>query len=227
MTSFDAWRRQWWFWAVPAALLVLGVVGLLVYRSSFANRLERLEAVEKQARQELARLEASQAELLAFRIRFLAQQKAISEVYDTHFATEAERFTAVLREVRNLARQAGLDPSAFAYPEKDLLARDLQLRQINFGVVGTYEQLRSFVNTLELSQQFLTLEAVSLDVGSNTAAGNRGLAALSIRLSISTLFKKDPDGEIRVEMTQSVPAGEIASKTETEESETVPAGEEK
>ncbi len=55
-------------------------------------------------------------------------------------------------------------------------------RSITFSVTGNYEQVRRLVNFFELSDQFITLEQISLSGG---ASGND---QLSIRLLFSTLF---------------------------------------
>ena len=59
-------------------------------------------------------------------------------------------------------------------------------RNVNFGVTGTYDQLRTFINFLELTDQFLTLESVNLGGG----AAERD-PRLRIRLSLATYFVRD------------------------------------
>ena len=67
----------------------------------------------------------------------------------------------------------GLDRDVFA--EQGLIQREIQ-----FSVEGTYRQLRTFINFLELTDQFLTLRGVALSEG--------GADRLSIRLQLSTVF---------------------------------------
>ena len=102
-------------------------------------------------------------------------------LYLETFASESERFAAFIREVRALADRAGLEhPPGYNYPE-ELPEEDWGLikRSVVFQVVGTYQQLRTFINLLELSDEFIVLEGVQLSDAD---------ARLSIGLTISTFF---------------------------------------
>lgn len=182
----DAFVRRSWVWWVPLIFVVLMFVGILIYQTAFAGETEFLEG----------RLEAEQAQLEELRAkrlkveRFLedaqAQSDATNILFRDHFSTEAERFTQLLREVRQLASRSGLSPSAFSYPQTDVEDQELSRRQVNFAVEGSYDQLRTFINLLELTDQFLALESVNLGGGANERDPK-----LKIRLSLSTYFIED------------------------------------
>jgi hypothetical protein len=67
-----------------------------------------------------------------------------------------------------------------SYPTEPLEAYGLRRRAFVFSVQGTYPDLRKFINLLELSDTFLTLEQVTLSESSG--------GALGIQLRVSTLF---------------------------------------
>lgn len=183
----DVWRERPWTWIVPLAFVALNLLVFGIYRARYAGGVEKLEARYEQDAEVLAQLRDSVAQANGLLTRAERQQEEIDLLYSVHFATESERFTALLREVRTLARTAGLDPGSYTYPETDLEDFSLVQRQVNFGVEGTYEQLRTFLNLLELSDQFVTLETVALG-GQSTGTSS---PVLSVRLSLTTYFLDD------------------------------------
>jgi hypothetical protein len=104
----------------------------------------------------------------------------------TRFSTRSERLTNISAEVERLARQAGLDPRSLTSPELDVAELGLTKRSFIFSVNGTYVELRRFINLLELSPSFLTLEEVKL------SGGGEGGEELQISLRLSTLFVRPP-----------------------------------
>jgi Tfp pilus assembly protein PilO len=183
MYRFEAWSRHVWLWTIPLAFCVLNLLAIVLYQTRFAGRVDTLATDHKEAQQllEELRLERERSEhLLAVAME---REKLTEELYSEVFSTAAERFTRIQLEVKNLARRAGLRPTAFSYPRSNL-DWELIRREITFSVTGTYEQLRMFINLLELSEYFLSLDRVSLSESS--AQGSSPV--LSIGLSLSTVF---------------------------------------
>ena len=155
---------------------------------AWGRQLERRAAEVGQLSEERER-----AERLVERLR--DNQQRIEEFRDQRLATEAERLTQVIAEVKDLARRAGVEPSSVRYPEERLEGVGLSRRSIVFSVDGDYAGLRRFINFLELSDLFLTLEEVSLAGRSGDSNG------LRISLQVSTLFLEGardaaPDGQV-------------------------------
>jgi type IV pilus assembly protein PilO len=175
-----AWRDKWLWW-LPA--LVLLAVNLLAWgwfeiaysgaAQSLAGRVERRTAEADQLQEVVDR----QSEVLAGVTRAMARVETFSS---SRLASREERLTTILREVSSLAAKAGLEPSAFSYPEDDETEFGVVKRWVDFSISGTYMELRRFINLLELSDYFLTLENVSLS--------SRDGGELRISLSVSTLF---------------------------------------
>ncbi|HEX5760036.1 MAG TPA: hypothetical protein VF121_12665 [Thermoanaerobaculia bacterium] len=184
MSADSIWRQRLWVW-LPALLFFLANAGACsVYRLGYAGRVESLErAIEKQQEaRERAGGERAASQALVDRAR-LARQR-VAALYDQRFSTRALRLTEITAEVKNLARQAGMVPRTISYPEQDIQDFGLVKRSFVFPVEGTYLELRQFVNLLELSSSFLTLEEVTL--------AERQGEGLSIQLRLSTLFAADP-----------------------------------
>ena len=180
--SQSIWRRHLRGWLPPLLVVLVGLAALLVYRLAFAGearaggrQLERREAEVLRLTQERERTER-----LVDRLR--ANQESIERFRGERLATEAERLTRVIAEVKELAKRAGVEPSSIRYPQERLREVGLTRRSVSFSVDGDYAGLRRFINFLELSDMFLTLEEVSL-------AGRSGESnALRISLRVSTLF---------------------------------------
>ena len=186
----EIWRLRLWVW-VPALLFFLAnATAYVVYRFGFANRVESLEARLEEKNKELAPLEGKRKNLERLIARSRRNDEEISSLYDERFSTRSQRLTRVTAEIKQLARTAGLNPLAITYPEEEIEAYGLVKRSFSFAVDGTYLELRKFINLLELSDSFLTLEEVTLD----GEAGEQG-PELHMRLHLSTLFASETGSE--------------------------------
>ena len=168
----DIWRQRAWVWASALAFLAINCIGLLVYRVGYSDRVNSLQL---DLRDQAARLNAARADRL--RLEDLQRQARINrervlQLYDDHFSTRRRRLTGITAEVKDLARRSGLVPRALAYPEEQIQQYELVKRSFVFTVDGTYADLRKFVNLLELSDSFLTIENAALNEehGSRRAA---------------------------------------------------------
>lgn len=183
-STTQLWMRRIGLWLPPLLLLVASVVGLVVYRTAFAGEAAVSRDELARAEERLASLEAKRHELEALIGRIEENRQRIATLYREDFSTEERRLTEIIREVRRLAREASLEPTHTAYPEESLEEYGLVQRSFVFSVEGTYFDLRKLINSLELSDSFLTLEEVALAEGGEGRSG----ATLRISLRLSTLF---------------------------------------
>lgn len=183
----EIWRLRLWVW-VPALLFFLAnAVAFSVYRFGYADQVQSLEAglgeVQKQLQPELLKRKELERRLQ----RAGAAEVAVKQLYNEQFSTRSQRMTRVTSEIKSLARKAGLNPRQLSYPEEALEDYGLIKRSHNFTVEGTYLELRQFINLMEHSDSFLTLEAVTL-----SEAGQDTGPELRMSLRISTLFSQEP-----------------------------------
>jgi Tfp pilus assembly protein PilO len=180
------WKRDLRLWLPAAVLLLLGVAALAAYQLLLAEGAKAREVKVQRARLEYEQLseQGDRAEALVRQAR--QNQRRLERLYSERFMTEEQRVTKVIAEVKELAQRAGLDPPRINYPDEAISSFGLVKRSIVFGVDGTYAALRRFINFLELTESFITLDEIrpSETSGSNS---NR----LSINLSVSTLFLDD------------------------------------
>ena len=182
--SLASWLERRWWWMPLLALVAVNILALSWYAAVYSGFAKRVDQQLGRRHTELARLETALAGQRESARRLRHNEQALGEFYETRLAPPSERLTDVIREVRTLAGRAGLEPATINYPEDDLADYGLIKRTFSFGVHGSYAQLRRFINLLEMTESFLTLEEVQL-----TGRGNQ--AELGINLRLSTLFTED------------------------------------
>jgi Tfp pilus assembly protein PilO len=178
--SGAAWRQDLRLWLPAVVVLALNLTGFFAYRVLFAEEAESRRNSVRRARAEHAQVVEQRRRVEALADRAEENQDALTGLYGDRFQTEEERITRMISEVKDLAQRAGLDPPTIRYPNEAIEEFGLVKRSIVFGVDGTYPGLRRFINFLELTQSFVTLEEIR--------PGERSGSRLSIDLKISTLF---------------------------------------
>ncbi|HVR27976.1 MAG TPA: hypothetical protein VMS86_00455 [Thermoanaerobaculia bacterium] len=185
MRLSTAWRARWWVWGLPLAFAIANAAILVLHPgrtgAGFADMERQLEAETR----ELAALAEKEETIEHVLADARASQHALEELYRERFSTQEERLTELITEVKRLAQRAGLEPQAISYPEESIDEYGLVRMSLVFGVEGTYAQLRTLINLLELSDLFLVLERVGLRP--SAASG------LGINLQVSTFFVREPD----------------------------------
>ena len=178
----DVWGLRLWVW-LPALLFFLANATAFVVYFGFADRVRSLEASLKETRENLEPMAARRTRLERLIERSKRNDVEIRRLYEERFSTRSQGLTLRTSELRRLARTAGLEPQTITYDEDEIESYGLIKRSYAFPVDGTYLELRKFINLLELSPSFFTLEEVTL-------AGEQGDDGpeLRIRLLISTLF---------------------------------------
>lgn len=180
--SVGVWRSKLWWWLPPLVFLGANLMLLFAYRLVYAGQSQLRQTRIERSRSELAHTRARRQQEERDLERLRAGRAAVDAFYTERLASENERLTAILAEVRDLASRAGLRPDSFRYGKEEIEAHGLLRRSIDFSVTGSYLQFRRLVNLLELSDSFLVLEEVSLR-GSDDSGEE-----LRISLRLSTLF---------------------------------------
>ncbi len=178
---FEVWRRHLWLWVLPLGFCVLNLIAYSVYQSVFAGKVERLERRYQQAAEQIVTIEEERQLVSQFLEKIESHQAQVKGLYSERFQTEPQRFTRVLQEIKSLAEDSGLEPSNLSYPRQVYGEHGVVQRSIQFSVKGRYEQLRKFINFLELTDHFIALKSVTL-------GDAEGRDMLSINLVLSTFF---------------------------------------
>ena len=190
------WREKRVLLLILGVLLAANTFYFFTYRLRYETRLQDRE-------QDLAQKEAELEQANASRVRaentfqsYKQIEKDVQQVYDQHWATQEERFTALVAEVKRLALASSMTPTSYGFvkvaaADSDAAAAAQRRKRvqiganevgITFSVEGTYEQVRRLINLLELSRQFVIIDQVSLQ----TREGQ----VLTLNLRLKTLFRE-------------------------------------
>ncbi|HYG62834.1 MAG TPA: hypothetical protein VEL74_09655 [Thermoanaerobaculia bacterium] len=177
------WRLRLWVWLPALIFFLANVVVFTVYRLGYAGTVQSLERDLEDEKVELEKQASERRRLEELLAKAETNRRQIQQLYGQRFSTRQARLTLIDREVKTLARQAGMAPRSVEYLQQEIEDFNLIKRSFNFSVHGTYPELRQFINLLELSDSFLILEAMTLSQG--TGEDPR----LRIGLTLSTLFE--------------------------------------
>lgn len=188
------WREKRILLAILGVLLAANTAFFFTYRVRYQNRLDSLQ--QRLADSESKLRQARSARLTADR-RYASYRKVerdVQFIYDQKWATQGERLTAVIGEIKKLAVASELIPRSYTFTSIEAKVVDAtgkaQRRApsldatevgIAYGVEGTYEQVRRLINLLELSDQFVIIDAISLSSQSGET--------LQVNLHVKTLFR--------------------------------------
>jgi Tfp pilus assembly protein PilO len=179
------WRRR----ALLALAIGAGLNGVVYAAYTLPRALGERRLAERQRQLEAEiqreRLAAAEQRRQADTIR--ANTQDVRSFYETTVGGRAASLVPVLRSIEGLAREGGMRPGAASYKAQEVKGLPLDRFVITMPVAGTYRQLVSFVQRLEQSPYFLTLDEVRF---SGQAEGSR--AELSIVLSC---YFREGEGE--------------------------------
>jgi hypothetical protein len=189
------WREKRMLLIVLGLLLLANTIFFFTYRVQYVSRLQDLDARQSQAEAQLeqarnARITAEQ-QLAAYK----KVQADLQVLYNERWSTPMQRLTALIDEVKRLAAASHLQPPAYSFssggskqassdPNATKGSIGTNTVGIAFTVQGTYEQVRRLINLLELSDQFVIIDGISL--GANGAAADK---VLTLNIRLKTLFR--------------------------------------
>ena len=181
------WREKRILLIILGFVLLANVLFFLTYRVRYQQRLEDLDSRQTQAQAQLdlaiAHRKAIEAQLAAY-----AQvRQDIQTIYDQRWSTQKQRLSPIIVETQRLAAASQLNPKAYSFSQD--VQKDASLAatsvHIAFNVQGTYQQVRRLINLIELSDEFMIIDQLSL---TSAAEENSGVISLTIR--IKTLFRE-------------------------------------
>jgi hypothetical protein len=179
------WREKRLLLAILGVLLLGNTIFFFTYRVQYQNRLKDLEERREQAE---ARLTQARSARMTAERRVASYRKIsgdVQEIYNRQWATESQRLTALIGEVKRLALASELVPRSISYSRTADASRKTktaaEIVTISFTVQGNYQQARRLINLLELSQQFVIIDQISI-----SAIDNQNL---TLTLQLKTLFR--------------------------------------
>ncbi|HEX7678851.1 MAG TPA: GspMb/PilO family protein [Thermoanaerobaculia bacterium] len=190
------WRERRTLLIVLGLLLLANTIFFFTYRVQYVSRLQDLDAREAQT---AARLDQARHTRITTEQQLAAYKKVQTDLqvlYNERWSTALQRLTALIDEVRRLAAASHLEPPSYQFTAGETKNTSSIVSntkgsigtttvEIAFTVQGTYEQVRRLINMLELSDQFVIIDGISL--ASNSSAS--GEKALTLNIRLKTLFR--------------------------------------
>jgi len=175
------WRRL-----VPPVLvlLVVNAVGFAVYTLPRALQVGNTKARAAAVRRDLERERAATAALRRQAETIRANAADTQRFYKEIAVGSQDELIPLLEEVDKMATAPGFKPSTRAYQYREIRDADLTRVGIGVSVEGSYAQLVGFLDRVERSPRFLTIDRISL-TGSATGSPN-------LRVELSTYLRGKP-----------------------------------
>lgn len=193
--SESPWWRLLFVW-LPAVLLCIAMIGIYVWQSSetLGRARQRRTGIEE-LRTVVERYEGLKHDVETQNDAVEALNQEISRLRDDVFGDLGRRLTRIMREVGLATRSAGLLPGRFSYSVAELRDAQLMRFEVQFAVVGRYEQIRRMLAALQGSGEFLIVDRISF-AGEEQAVSDE----LRISVQIST-YLTEADSETLARIT--------------------------
>lgn len=187
------WREKRVLLIILGVLLLANTLFFFTYRVQYVSRIKDLDERQEQAK---ARLQQAQRASITAEQQLAAYKKVQDDLqilYNERWSTPLLRLTALIDEVKKLAAASHLEPPSYAFSNSETKTPirgsvGTSTVGIAFTVQGTYEQMRRLINLLELSNQFVIIDGVSLASNGTTID-----KILTLNIRLKTLFR---DGHI-------------------------------
>lgn len=184
------WREKRMLLIVLALVLAANTMFFFTYRVQYQSRLDSLDEKLAEVQSELDKTRSSRIRAEQTLVSYRKVENDVLQVFNDHWSTQEQRFTALFTEVMRLAMASSLEPGSYSFQRGEAKRVSSGSRRetlgatevgISFGVEGTYEQVRRLINLLELSRQFVIIEGVTLNAVEDQT--------LSLDLKLKTIFR--------------------------------------
>lgn len=217
------WREKRVWLIVLALALAADVFVFVTYRVQFQKRIDDVKTRKEQAEARKAQAQSMRLTAQQTYNQYRKVQTDLDTLYNTRWATENERLIPWINEIKKLAESSQLVPKVLNFGRVDEKQKDTQqvtkvkggvgtvAVTMAYSVQGNYQQVRRLINLLELTDQFVIIDSMSVI---KTDDPN----VLNVNLRLKTLFR-EPRAEAQ---TQQLP-NQTQTKTPATTSAAEPA----
>jgi Tfp pilus assembly protein PilO len=144
------------------ALVALNLLMLAAWTAPRTLRLRNATARVEAARETLEQ-EQAQAEQVRERANAIdANARDLARFYESVVGTEEADLLPTLEDIEEMARAPGLSPGRRSFRRDDIEDVALERVSLVLPLEGSYEQLVGFLQEVERSPRFLTVDRISL-----------------------------------------------------------------
>lgn len=176
------WQEKRVMLIVAGTLLLANLLFFFTYRVQYEQRVEDLHGRLEQAQSQLEAAKAHRADLQSQLDAHAQLVSTIENVFDQWWSTPEVRLTRVIKEIQGLGVKSGLVPQSISFSKsEDRDQLGTMTMGVSFNVEGNYQQARQLINLIELSEEFLIIDSISLR--------NQDEGRLSLNIVLKTLFR--------------------------------------
>jgi Tfp pilus assembly protein PilO len=188
------WREHRTLLIVLGVLLLANAIFFFTYRVQYESRLHELDARLQQSEDDLQRARNKRLQAEQQLASYNRVEVDLENLYTRTWSTKPQRLTALINELKRLGAMTQLDPNSMNFTQAQ--DKDAQkngrpgtsIVTITFSVHGSYQKIRQLINLLELSHQFVIIDAIHLG-GGGSSSGD-----LTLDLRLKTVFRELPRG---------------------------------
>jgi Tfp pilus assembly protein PilO len=144
------------------ALVALNLVAFLAFTLPRTLQQRNLDSRLRSARAEVQGERDRQASLKARYDLVVANTRDTTEFYQKRIGARGSSLVPVLSEVEGLARAHGLQVANQNFTYEPVKGAPLDRFKVEMPMRGTYRELVAFVEDLERSSQFITVDSISV-----------------------------------------------------------------
>jgi len=188
------WREKRTLLLILGVLLVGNVIFFLTYRVQYQSRLDAMDERLAEAEAQLVKSRQGRSDAERQLQAYKKVEAEVSNVFEEHWSTQPRRLTLLIGEIKRLADASNAIPRAYSFSTAEARVEATRGRGglvvgakevgIAYTVEASYDQARRMINLLELSQQFVIIDEISL----TSSAENK----LNLNLKLKTLFRDEP-----------------------------------
>lgn len=196
MSAFS--QRGFWRRLLPPVIALLGLNGLVLaaYTLPRALQVRSATARAEEVRKELARVREATAVLRRQAEAIRGNTTDASRFYRELVVGSRAELIPLLEDIDHMATEPGLKPSARTYDLEEVKGADLTRVEVLLAVEGSYDQLVGFLDRVERSNHFLTIDRIGLTAGP-TGGSSPGVPSLRVELSAYLRGKPVKEGPER------------------------------
>ena len=159
------WRRR--LLPVFLGLLAVNLIALAAWTLPRTMRLRNATARVEAAREAVETERAGAASVRERSAAMDANAKDLQVFYDSVVGPEELDLLPTLEEIEAMARAPGLTPGRRSFSRKEVDDVALERVAVTLPLDGSYEQLVGFLQEVESSPRFLTVDGISLRGGAD------------------------------------------------------------
>jgi hypothetical protein len=182
------WRRRAGWLAGAAVFLGVNAAFFFWYRGTSQGRQDALEARRVALAAEVSASERDAEKLSAQEERLSRVSAAIEEFYGRRIGTRRATLAAIVDQIHDILKGAGIAPSEIGYTIKPLPKLPLSEMGAGFSFGADYRKVKRLLDAFETGPRWIVVREIGI------ARDDNAPGTVQVRMAIATYFA-DEEGE--------------------------------